>query len=436
MSIKRVGLISFGCPKNTADSESLIRRLSEEAGIVFESDPEMADAVVINTCGFIEDAKRESIDAILGAASTRHAGQKLIVMGCLAKRYGAELSAELPEVDAFFGVADEDAIVDYLRGGREATKLTSSIAISSLLLERGVSAPSVPIKVAEGCGRVCTYCVIPSIRGPFRSRQPDDVLREAERYVRAGARELVLVAQDLTAYGRGTGYGLPQLIRDISSISGDFWVRPMYLHPSGVDDALLEVFAAGGKVVPYIDMPLQHSEQKVLKAMGRPGTHKSLLALVRRIRRAVPGVALRTTFIVGFPGEGVEEFNGLMDFIDEARFDRMGVFEYSRQEGTPASMLKGQVPKRTKDSRFHRAMTLQSGISLEANQALVGMKLRALVEEAMGGGAPAIARIATQAHEIDGMTIIHNPGGLRRGEFVDVRITRALDYDLEAVPAA
>lgn len=431
MSIKSVSLISFGCPKNTADSEALIRRLALEAGILYETHSGMSDAIIVNTCGFIEDAKRESIDAILEALERRETGQRLVVMGCLAQRYGAELRAEMPEVDAFFGVAEEDGIVAYLRGDNRKAKPVQN----SLLMLDGKCAPSVPVKVAEGCNRGCTYCAIPAIRGPFRSRTPQDILCEAERYVKSGARELMLVAQDLTAYDGGAGYGLPQLMRELGSISGDFWIRPMYLHPSGVDDRLLEVFAEGVKIVPYIDMPLQHSEGAVLKSMGRGGSRKTLLALIKRIRAAVPGVAMRSTFIVGFPGEGEEEFEGLLDFIARVKFERMGVFMYSKEDGTESAKLRGQVLKRVKEARYHRAMALQAAISLEVNQALLGSMQRALVDEAMAGGVPAIGRIATQAPEIDGLTFIPNPGGkLKRGDFVDLRITRAMDYDLEGEP--
>lgn len=432
MSVKRISLISFGCPKNTADSESLIRRLASEAGISYDAHPEMADVIVVNTCGFIEDAKRESIDAILEVLERRAEGQRLVVMGCLAKRYGAELKAEIPEIDAIFGVAQEDEIVDYLSAG-SATVSPVEGDLTSLMFEQGKCAPSVPIKVAEGCDRKCTYCAIPSMRGSFTSRRPDEILAEAERYVRGGARELMLVAQDLTAYG-AAGYGLPDLIRDIRSIDGDFWVRPMYLHPSGMTDELLGVFAQGGKVTPYVDMPLQHSEGKVLKLMGRGGAHRTLLGLIKRVRAAIPGVALRSTFIVGFPGETETEFEGLLAFIEEARLERMGVFKYSKEDGTAARLLKGQVPKRVKESRYHRAMVLQAGISLEVNQALVGTYARVLIEEAMPGGVPAIGRISTQAPEIDGLTFVRNDGGLVRGEFVDVKITRALDYDIEGEP--
>lgn len=433
MSVRRISLISFGCPKNTADSESLIRRLALEAGISYEASPKMADVIVVNTCGFVEDAKRESIDAILETLEHRAGGQRLVVMGCLAKRYGAELKAEIPEIDAIFGVAQEDEIVNYLSSGAEPVRLVED-GLTSLMFDHGVCAPSVPIKVAEGCDRKCTYCAIPSIRGPFVSRGQQDILNEAERYVRGGARELVLVAQDLTAYGVG-GYGLPQLIRDICSIQGEFWVRPMYLHPSGITDELLGVFAQGGKVTPYVDMPLQHSEGKILKLMGRGGSRRSLLGLVKRVRAAIPGVALRTTFIVGFPGEGEAEFEGLLEFIEEARFERMGVFKYSKEDGTTARALKGQVPRRVKESRYHRAMVLQAGISLEHNRALVGSRARVLIEEAMPGGIPAIGRITTQAPEIDGLTFVQNPGGLlARGDFVDINITRAMDYDIEGEP--
>jgi ribosomal protein S12 methylthiotransferase len=277
--------------------------------------------------------------------------------------------------------------------------------------------------------------VIPSIRGPHRSRRPDEILKEAEAAVYGGAKELILIAQDITAYGKDmkSENGLSLLVRDMASIGGDFWIRLLYLHPAGINDALLETIAGEEKVVGYIDLPLQHSEDRVLKAMRRAGgTRKGYLRLMQKIRRAIPGVALRTSLMVGFPGETEEEFNRLLDFVEEAQFDRLGVFVYSPEEGTPAAKMSGQMPDEIKHRRWEELMRVQAEISLEKNRELVGRTMRALVD--LSAADEAVARIYSQAPEIDGHTVV-NESGLNEGQFIDVRITAAHDYDLEGEPA-
>jgi ribosomal protein S12 methylthiotransferase len=415
-----ISLLSLGCPKNSVDSDNLMRSLSER-GAVCVADPEEAEIMLVNTCGFIEEAKRESIEEILRLARLKSGGRRLLVFGCLAQRYREELKGEIPEIDAIFGVGEEDDILRYCMNGRTSTG-------DSRPLERAPS-PSSFIKVAEGCDRSCSFCVIPSIRGIFRSRSPEAVLREAEYLVRSGSRELVLVAQDLTGYGKDLrGYGLSELLRDMASIEGDFWIRLLYLYPTSIDDGLLGVIAAHEKICKYVDMPLQHSEDRVLRSMNRGGSREQYRKLAAAIRRLVPDATLRTTFMVGFPGETEEDFRGLLKFVEESRFDRLGVFKYSREEGTPSASMKGQVAERTKGLRRDRLMRLQAEVSLEKNRALVGRRERALVEEVEGG--TAIGRIPSQAPEIDGLTFVKGKD-LKKGDFVDIEITGVCHYDLE-----
>jgi ribosomal protein S12 methylthiotransferase len=429
----QVSLLSLGCPKNLADSEALLRGLGR-AGVFYTSEPRDADILLVNTCGFIEDARRESVDEILRLAYAKSDGQRLLVFGCLAKRYGDELRREIPEIDALFGVGEEEQIIRFCAGQRPETRVEAGMEWPKIAA-RGAS---VPIKVAEGCDRACAFCAIPSIRGGFRSRSPEDILREAEGYVGLGLGELVLVAQDLTAYGKDLGgYGLADLLKDMASIDGRFRIRPMYLHPSSISDALLDVIGGEVKVCRYVDLPLQHSDERLLALMGRSGSAGGQLELIGRIRSAVPGVTLRTALIVGFPGETEEDFGGLLDFIERARFERLGAFMYSREEGTRAAGMSGQVPEHVRRERFEAVMDLQAEISLESNRALIGRSMTVLVDSVRDEAGSvrdgtAVGRLEGQAPGIDGITMIRG-GRPAKGDFVDVTITRAFDHDLEAV---
>jgi len=424
----RISLISLGCPKNTVDSENLMRLLAKK-GVGITDNPDEADILAVNTCGFIEDAKRESIGEILRLADLKGEGKKLIVLGCLAQRYRDELHEEMPEIDALFGVGEEDKIVEYC-AVEAVTGAEGDAAVREMLASHFRY-----LKVSEGCGRRCSFCVIPSIRGRHRSRQPEDVLKDAKEAVADGAKELILIAQDITAYGGDIKRenGLAGLIKDLAAIDGDFWIRLLYLHPAGIDDNLLDVIANEDKVVKYIDVPLQHSEDRVLKTMRRAGgTRKEYLKLMQKIRRAIPGVALRTSFIVGFPGETEEQFDRLLDFIEEVKFDRVGAFVYSPEEDTPAATMPGRVPDEVKHRRWEDLMRAQTEISLEKNRELMGRTMRALVDLSVED--EAVARIYSQAPEIDGHTIVKGKG-LEVGSFIDVKITAAHDYDLEGEPA-
>ncbi|MBA4371230.1 MAG: 30S ribosomal protein S12 methylthiotransferase RimO [Thermodesulfovibrio sp.] len=427
--MSKVHLISLGCPKNQVDSEQLLAKLAAR-NIHYASDPEEADVIVINTCGFIEAAKKESIDEILKAVRLKAGGRKkLLVYGCLAKRYGEELKKEIPEIDALWGVAEEDAIIEYCSSRIPKTKGRTTLTIRRGSPDRFHDTHYAYLKIAEGCDRGCTYCAIPDIRGRYRSINPDEILSAAEGHIREGMRELIVVAQDITAYGRDLqGYDLSRLLTDLAALPGDFWIRLLYLYPTAVNDRLLETIASQEKICNYIDMPLQHTEKNILKLMGRAGSRTLFEKIIKRIREIIPDVALRSTVIVGFPQESENDFENMLAFAEKIQFDRLGAFTFSREDGTPAALLKGQIPKKIKQSRYNRLMAMQAGISLAKNKALVGKSFRALVDEAEEG--IAIARIYSQAPEIDGVVIIKD-STIARGDFISVLIDKASDYDLE-----
>ncbi|WP_297213663.1 MULTISPECIES: 30S ribosomal protein S12 methylthiotransferase RimO [Thermodesulfovibrio] len=424
--MRRFTVITLGCPKNIVDSRHLIELIKKESFIYVEDFKE-ADFILINTCCFIEDAKEESIEEILTAAKFK-VDRKLIVFGCLAKRYGRELTKEIPEIDAIFGVDENEKITEYMKQFRNNLIESSKHSFYS------VEPKSYRyIKIAEGCSRRCSFCVIPDIRGKFRSITPDLILREAEDFVNSGIRELILVAQDITQYGRDLkGYDLKSLLRDLTKINGDFWIRLLYLYPTDIDEKLLELVATEEKIVNYLDIPMQHSEDRILRLMGRRGTKKEYLKKIRQIRDIIPGVTLRSTFIVGFPTETEEDFQGLVDFIEEVQFERLGVFKYSKEEGTKAYNLKGQIPEDIKKRRYDTIMSRQSVISLEKNRNLINKEFEAIIDYTDVD--IAIGRLYCHAPEIDGVLILDNANSLREGEKIKTLITEAYDYDLKGVP--
>jgi ribosomal protein S12 methylthiotransferase len=430
----QVNITTLGCPKNQVDSEQLIGKFSSE-GFLYADSPEDADIILINTCGFIRDAKEESIEEILRLSKIKN-GKKMIVFGCLAQRYRNELTKELPEIDAIFGVGEDSAIIEYCKGlvKDKKKKATGDIKISVTNNISHTAQSFAYLKIADGCDKRCTFCVIPSIRGKFRSIHPDQILSVAENYLKKGIRELILVAQDITSYGKDLkGYNLTYLLKDLISIKEDFRLRLLYLYPTEITKELLELIATEKKIHKYLDIPLQHSEDRILRLMGRRGTRKEYIKLIRNIRRTIPGIALRTTFIVGFPGETEEDFQGLIDFIEEIRFDRLGVFKYSKEEGTVASRLKGQISEKTKNRRFDEIMQRQAAISLEKNKELIGKTYEAIVDEIIGK--TVIARIYSHAPEVDGVLFIDNIEGKIKeiGRIVTVKIADAYDYDLKGV---
>lgn len=440
--LAKINITTLGCPKNVVDSGHLAKRLESES-FVHVDNADDADIILVNTCGFIRDAKEESIEEILRLARIKGKKAKLIVFGCLAKRYKDELLKNIPEVDAIFGVGEDSSIAEYCKGLAAGKRQEAAGDIKIPVSYRPSPAASsyAYLKIAEGCDKKCTFCIIPSIRGRFRSIPHEIILKEAEEYIKKGIRELILVAQDITRYGKEfENYNLVSLLKDLAAIKGDFRIRLLYLYPTEITDELLEYIAKEDKIQKYLDIPLQHSEDKILRLMGRRGTRKEYIKLIRNIRRTIPGVALRTTFIVGFPGETEDNFHSLVDFIEEIRFDRLGVFKYSKEEGTPSAQLKEQVPEKIKNRRLDEIMTRQAAISLEKNMELIGRRYEAIIDEVDND--IAIARLYSHAPEIDGVVIVEQSAingqqsGLKIGSLVTVEIVDAFDYDLKGVLTA
>ena len=434
--MKKIYIRTLGCEKNTVDSENAARLLTD-AGCSVIDDPSEADVLIVNTCGFIGDAKKQSIEAIfeMNALKEESRGSKtLIVSGCLTQRYAEELKKSLPEADYILGVNDYDKLPDIVLG-KEQGRVHASACEKAYKELGGRSLLTRPwtrsIKIAEGCSNVCSYCIIPKIRGRYRSRREEDILKEAAELAAAGCKELVIIAQDVTFYSKDLGRknALPQLLRKISAIEGIRWIRLMYCYEDEITDELIEEIRANDKICKYIDIPIQHCSDDILKAMDRKSTHSSIVGTVTKLRKQIPGITIRTTLITGFPGERVPQFEELLDFIEEMRFDRLGAFAYSREEGTKAAELKGQVRSDVKARRLDRIMTLQQRISLENNTKLIGRTMDVLVEETEDDGT-CIGRTYMDAPEIDNSVIFKGAPGTVPGDFVRVKITDAFDYDL------
>ena len=438
----RVALVSLGCAKNLVDSEVMAGVLSRR-GFELAGDPEEADAVIVNTCGFIGPAKEEGVETILEMArlKTRGRPRRLVVAGCLVQRHAAELIAEIPEIDAVAGLDEVERIADILlTPGRRAAPLKADHSVTWLYDDTSPRIRSTPahtayLKVAEGCDYPCSFCVIPQIRGRFRSRTPDSILREAEALAKSGAREVVLVAQDTTAYGTDLGMrgGLASILRDIAAVAGIEWVRFLYAYPTTLDDAVLAAMAEAPEVCRYVDMPLQHASRRILKAMRRPGNRASNERLLARIRDAVPGVALRSTFIVGYPGETADDFRELRDFVEAAEFDAMGAFVYSNEESAASFVEAESLSEGEKEERRAILMDLQRGIALSRHRNLVGSTVRVLVDGPPEESDLLLAgRTEGQAPDVDARVLIVD-GEAPIGSFVDARITEGHPSDLIAV---
>jgi ribosomal protein S12 methylthiotransferase len=441
--MEKVHLLTLGCPKNLADSELMLGALMR-AGFEVTLDPGDAQVLIVNTCAFIEAAKKESIGAILEASQVKRGGvgRRLVVAGCLAQRYGAELRDELPEVDIFVGTGNFLDLPELLRRTESPEMRPIPYAGAAHLLPTMDEAPRVKtgdfftayLKISEGCNHKCAFCIIPKIRGLHESRGVEDIVAEARSLVEVGVRELNLIAQDLTAYGRDfkPQSSLAALLPRLAEIDGVRWIRLLYCYPNFVTDELLATIAELPQVVKYIDMPLQHADDGILRAMRRERSGAALGKLLDRIRRKIPGVALRTSFIVGFPSEDDQAFAQLMEFVRREQFDRVGVFTYSREENTDAFAMAGQVPERLKRERRAALMEVQAEISLKKNRDLVGREIEVLVEGSTAGRATRLrGRTPAQAPEIDGMVMLK--GDAQPGDFVSATVERALSYDLHAV---
>ena len=455
----KVGMISLGCAKNLVDAEIMLGAVLTR-GMQVTSDANEADVLIVNTCAFIDAAKDESIEAILEAHQARglrkKPGAKLVVSGCMSQRFSTQLAQEMPEVDAFIGldqVAQAGAIVEQLitRGPLPQSDLTNDTwEPLQLVTRRPVYIPDFHTprfrltpahtaftKIAEGCNHPCSFCVIPQMRGRHRSRTIESVVAEVRGLVAEGVREINLISQDTTYFGMDQwseragpraeidsrrGPTLTELLRALNAIEGDFWIRLLYTHPAHWSDELIACIAESPKVCRYIDMPLQHIHPRMLEVMRRETSSQHIEELIARIRSGIPGIALRTTFIVGFPGETEEEFDYLLEFIERTRFERLGIFTYSQEEGSRAAKMPGQLSRKVKQSRYGRAMRLQQRIAAELSAAQVGKTIRALVDQ------PLVARGAADAPDIDGRILLREPAPV--GEFIEVRITGRNVYDL------
>ncbi|MBE6746410.1 MAG: 30S ribosomal protein S12 methylthiotransferase RimO [Ruminococcaceae bacterium] len=437
MNEYKVGFISLGCPKNQVDAEIMLAQL-DEAGFEITGTAYEADVVVINTCGFIEAAKQEAIDNIFEMVELKNEGdiQAIVVTGCLAQRYKDEILEEIPEVDAVIGLGDNINIAEVCRKVLEGEQY-SCFPSKYLLPLNGQRLLTTPehyayLKIAEGCSNCCTYCAIPSIRGRYRSRETADILDEARALAQSGAKELIIVAQDTTKYGIDL-YGelrLPQLLRELSKIEEIKWLRLLYCYPDSITDELIEEIATNDKVCAYLDLPLQHADENVLSRMNRTGTKTELLELVRRLRRRIPDIVIRTTFITGFPGETEEEFNNLAEFVKEAEFDRLGCFAYSAEEGTKAADMPDQVDEQTKIDRGDIIMQQQFDIFERKLEDKIGRTYEVVVEGYDGYTDCYFGRSYMDAPDIDSVIYFTSSVALEDGEFVTVKVINYKDYDL------
>ncbi len=440
MAIK-VGVVSLGCSKNRVDTEQMLGELVGR-GYQVEADPARADIIVVNTCGFIEPAKEESIDTILEMAQYKQDGQckLLLVTGCLAQRYGDDLRAQMPEIDGMLGVGQYDKLFDMIAQAERGEKpLLNAPCQDFFESERVLTTPSYSayVKIGDGCDNRCSYCAIPLIRGSYRSRPMADIVREVKGLVARGVKEITLISQDTTRYGTDFAASqgksqLPELLREVASLPGVVWLRALYCYPARVDDRLLDAMQALDNVCGYIDLPIQHIVPRLLEDMHRHGTAEHIRYLAREIKRR--GMALRTSIIVGFPGETDADFAELLAFITEARFDRLGAFAYSPEEDTPAAERADQLSDATKQARLDKLMALQQRISLEENQRRVGQTCEVLVAGRRPDGLY-VGRSRWEAPEIDGSILFSSDKTHRAGDIAQVRISRADAYDLIGVEA-
>ena len=428
---------TLGCPKNFYDTENA-KGILEDAGFEICDDPETADFVVVNTCGFINDAKTESIERIFDMASAKRDDSKLVVSGCLSKRYAEELFEEMPEADAFVGVNEYEKLPELFR------RLSENPGERKVLCENGYDEVLKPlprkldenpytatIKIAEGCDNVCAYCIIPFIRGGYRSKKMEDVVAEARALAEAGCRELILIAQDVTCYGLDLygEYSLAKLLKKLCGIEGIRWIRLMYCYDDRITDELIETIASEDKICNYLDIPIQHASDAILSAMNRRSNKADLVAKLDKIRKAIPDIRIRTTLITGFPGETEKDHEELLEFVENQKFARLGVFAYSMEEGTAAGEMENQVDEDVKAQRLDEIMRIQREISLENNRRLIGETMEVMVDERDEDGSY-IGRTRYDAPEIDNAVIFTSNRELKAGDIVNVKIEDAFDYDL------
>jgi ribosomal protein S12 methylthiotransferase len=439
----KIGMISLGCPKNLVDTEVMLGLLSKDQYEITNNQDD-ADVMIVNTCAFIEDSKKESVDTILEVAELKKKGtlKKLIVTGCLAQRYKAKLERELPEVDHFIGTGEFQNITDFVRDSSNKmelpvvrSKVAKPLYVYDELTPRISTLPKHMsyVKIAEGCSRTCSFCIIPRLRGDSRSRGIESIVAEAKNLVGNGVKEINLIAQDLTAYGldRNDGATLEKLLRQLVKVEGVEWIRLMYNYPMYFTDSLIELIRDSKVICNYIDMPLQHIDSDLLASMDRKVDEGEVVGLVRKLREKIPGITLRTTLIVGFPGETDAQFEKLKDFVREMEFDRLGVFTYSQEEGTKAAQMPNQIDEKTKKKRQEELMLLQQEISNRRNRAAVGQTMRVMIDFPTKEQNMFVARSEGQAMEIDGNVFVTGEN-LKPGQFVDVKINKALEYDLFA----
>lgn len=437
----KLGMVSLGCPKNLVDSEVMLG-LIREKNFTVTNDPADADIIIVNTCGFIESAKEESINTILQMSEYKTQGscRYLIVTGCLSQRYADELAQSIPEVDAFVGTecfTDISWVIKQVMDGKKVLHMTRNTAEQPVEMPRMLTTPEYMayLKIAEGCDNCCSYCIIPKLRGPYTSRPYEAVMAEAKELAASGIKEIIVVAQDTTRYGEDL-YGklmLPQLLKDLNDLEGIEWIRVMYCYPNNFTDELIEAFATLPKVCKYVDLPLQHASNSLLASMNRYDTKEQVEALLKKLRTSIPGIVIRTTFIVGFPGETEADFEELKEFVAAQRFENAGVFKYSQEEGTVAGAMPNQIPEEVKENRYHELMALQAEISEELHQDLEGQELYVVIEGFdEENPSLAVARSYREAPDIDGNIFVENADNLHIGDFTKVRILQGFTYELVA----
>ncbi len=433
----KIFIETLGCPKNFNDSEFALGIL-ERAGHKEAERAEDADLILVNTCGFINDAKKESIAKIFEMAEIAGENKILAISGCLSERYKDELYKEMPEVDIFIGVNDYDrlpALIEAAAKDKEGQKLSFRSEYCDFNEPSLRKIPENPytatIKIAEGCNNICTYCIIPHIRGKYRSRKIEEITEEAKRLASSGTKELIIIAQDTTYYGMDI-YGrlaLPELLKELCKIDGIRWIRLMYCYEDKITDELIDTMASEEKICHYIDIPIQHSSDRILKAMNRKSTKTSIMSTISKLRAKMPDINIRTTLITGFPGETEEDFDELYNFVSEMKFERLGIFAYSREEGTPADKMKGHIRQDIKEKRRDSIMLMQTEISLSKNREKIGKTIEVIVDGKDDDGSY-YGRSSYDAPEIDNAVLFTSEKELHEGDFINVKITDAFDYDL------